>query len=93
MSNSCFYIYGKILKKVVKIKNEKINSVSLYDDLKLVYTIEYNKYTGNMPTDIEVYYVDDKILVKILINELKQVDNYDFSLPIKEYEKTEMLFP
>lgn len=91
--NTAIGNYGKILKKVIKIENEKINFVSLYDDLKLVYSIEYKKYTGNIPTDIEVYYVDDKILVKILINELKQVNNYDFSLPIKEYKKTEKLSP
>jgi hypothetical protein len=85
--------YGKVLEKVVEFKNEKLKIISLYDNQNLVYKVSYIEYAGVIPRKMEVYYAEENVLVKITINKLNSINDYDFSMPIKKYEQVEKLSP
>jgi hypothetical protein len=92
--NSMIYgNYGTFLKKQIDFKNKNIYKVYLYDNIDLVYSIEYKKYLGPLPIEMEVYYKKENVLIKIFIYNLKQLDQYDFYFPIEDYEKVEILSP
>lgn len=90
--NIAYGNYGKILNKKIEFKNNKINKVYFYENYNLIYYVEYKKYLGDFPVEIDVYYKKENIRIKIIIKKIENI-NYNFSLPIKKYKKVEKLLP
>jgi len=85
--------YKEKLNRKTIIKDNKILYREIYNDKGTLYTINYYNYQNDIPKRIKVKYTPENTTINIVIKDISGVRDFDYSMPIKEYDLKEKLSP